>query len=252
MAGVRYRAVIAYDGTDYFGFQRQAQLPTVQGTIEAALLRLTGQPVTVIGAGRTDTGVHATGQVIAFDAAWKHTPDELGRALNATLPGAVAVQALDEAAEGFHPRFDARSRTYEYTLYVAPSRQPLWDRYAWHVPVREWLDVEAMRRAAGMLVGVHDFAAFGRPPQGENTTREVLRSELTVVPAEPPAQVIRYTIEANAFLYRMVRRIVGTLARVGSGKLAPDVFEAALHPASGACLNDMAPANGLCLIRVSY
>ncbi|WP_238626238.1 tRNA pseudouridine(38-40) synthase TruA [Aggregatilinea lenta] len=253
MEGLRYRAVVAYDGTDYFGFQRQANAPTIQGTIEAALLRVTRQPVTILGAGRTDAGVHATGQVVAFDVAWKHSPHELERALNATLPNAIAIRSLEVAEPGFHPRFDARSRCYEYTLYAAPVRQPLRERYAWHLRARDALDLEAMQRAASSLIGVHDFATFGRPPQGESTIREVLRSELTLVAlADPETQIIRYTIEANAFLYRMVRRIVGALSRVGGEKLSPEAFEAALHAADETCLHHMASASGLCLARVSY
>lgn len=250
---VRYRAVIAYDGTDYFGFQRQADAPTIQGTIEAALLQVTRQPATVHGAGRTDAGVHATGQVIAFDVEWKHAPHDLGRALNATLPLAIAVQSIDEAQADFHPRFDARSRTYEYTLVAAPVRQPLRERYAWHVMSREPLDVAAMQGAANSLVGTHDFATFGRPPQGDRTIREVLHSQVEEL-ARPDrhTQVIRYTIEANAFLYRMVRRIVGALARIGGGKLSPEAFQAAFEAADETCLNHMAAASGLCLTRVRY
>lgn len=253
MEGLRYRAVVAYDGTDYFGFQRQANAPTIQGTIEAALLRVTRQPAALLGAGRTDAGVHATGQVIAFDVEWKHPPRDLERALNATLPNAITVRALEVADHRFHPRFDARSRSYEYTLYAAPVRQPLRERYAWHVMARDALDIEAMQRAASCLMGVHDFATFGRPPQGESTIREVLRSELGLLSQpDPETQIVRYTIEANAFLYRMVRRIVGALAQVGGGKLSPEAFEAALYVADETCLHDLASARGLCLARVSY
>ncbi len=170
----RYRAVVAYDGTAYYGYQRQGGgTPTVQGAIETAIAQVTGEPATVSAAGRTDTGVHATGQVIAFDVAWKHAPEALWRAINANLPHDIALLSLSMADPEFHPRYDARSRMYEYVLYVAPARQPLLDRYAWHVPVREPLDVNAMQAAAGVLVGTHDFAAFGQPPQGENTVREV-------------------------------------------------------------------------------
>ena len=253
MEGLRYRAVVAYDGTDYFGFQRQTNAPTIQGTFEAALLQVTQQPARILGAGRTDAGVHATGQVIAFDVEWKHTPRDLERALNATLPNAVAVHTLEVADQQFHPRFDARSRLYEYTLYAAPVRQPLRERFAWHIMAREALDCEAMQRAASSLIGVHDFATFGRPPQGESTIREVLRSEVGLVTQlDPETQIVRYTIEANSFLYRMVRRIVGALARVGGGMLSPEAFEAALYVADDTRLNYLASASGLCLARVSY
>jgi tRNA pseudouridine38-40 synthase len=253
-ATARYRAVAAYDGTRYCGFQRQAgDTPTVQAALEAAIRRVTGQRVTVLAAGRTDSGVHATGQVIAFDVAWRHAPADLWRALNANLPPDVALNALDEAPADFHPRYDARSRVYEYTFYVAPVRQPLLDRWAWQVRAGQPLNNERMQRAAALLVGAHDFAAFGQPAQGESTVRQVLRSELETLAERPPVvQLVRYRIEANAFLYRMVRRIAGALARVGSGALALDEFAWALHAAEREWPNQAAPARGLCLIAVTY
>jgi len=249
----RFRATAAYDGTRYFGFQRQAgATPTIQRALESALAEVTGQTVTVIGAGRTDTGVHATGQVIAFDAVWRHPPEALGRALNAHLPPDIALDAMQRAEPGFHPRFDARSRTYVYTLVGGAVRQPLWARRAWHVPAA--LDRAAMQRAADCLVGTHDFAAFGSAPQGANTVRELVSAAVEVRPAAlpgPPA-VVQVRIEANAFLYRMMRRIVGALVRVGSGALTAAEFEAALHAADPAWPNPAAPAWGLCLTSVRY
>jgi tRNA pseudouridine38-40 synthase len=247
-----YRAVVAYDGSRYFGFQRQAEgTPTIQGELEKAIKQVTGQQVTLKAAGRTDAGVHATGQVIAFELDWRHTAEDLGHALNANLPDVVAIQSLEEAEQGFHPRFDARRRAYEYTMYLAPARQPLLNRYAWHVPVNGPLDMGAMQRAATSLIGVHDFATFGQPPRGENTVREVMRSEFFAVP-QAGGQVIRYRIEANAFLYRMVRRLVGALVRVGSGDLSLDAFEAAFRAADGTWPSQAAPAHGLCLVEVMY
>ncbi len=250
----RYRAVVAYEGTRCYGFQRQAgDTPTIQGEIESAIGRVTQQQVTVSGAGRTDSGVHATGQVIAFDVAWNHTPDDLWRAINAHLPDDIALQRLDVAHADFHPRYDAHSRVYEYTLYVAPVRQPLLNNTAWHVPSSRSLDVNVMQQAAASLIGVHDFATFGQPPQGESTLREVFRSELAVSPGvEPGHQLIRYTIEANAFLYRMVRRIVGALVRLGSAQISLAEFDAARRAADGSWPNQTAPARGLCLIEVTY
>jgi tRNA pseudouridine38-40 synthase len=246
--------VLAYDGSGYFGFQRQAgSAPTIQGAVEQALEHITRQPVLVTGAGRTDTGVHATGQVIAFDVDWSHSTDKLWNALNANLPDSIAVQSLDEAAADFHPRFDARSRVYQYTLYAAPVRQPVLSRYAWLVPSQGALNVAAMQIAAACLVGVGDFATFGQPPQGENTVREVMQSEIVVLPGLVPAgQVLRYQIEANAFLYRMVRRIVAALVRVGLERLTIEVFEAAFRAANSRWPNQTAPAHGLCLTQVIY
>lgn len=244
-----YRAVVAYDGTDYAGFQRQAgSTPTIQGTLEDAIERVTGQRVTVKGAGRTDAGVHATGQVIGFEVPWRHSPEDLKRALNANLPETIALQALTLAEAGFHPRYDARRRAYEYTFYCAPVRQPLLNKYAWHVALNRPLDLEAMQRAAALLIGTHDFATFGQPPQGETTIREVFHSGFS----DASGEVIRYSIEANAFLYRMVRRIMGALIRVGSGELTLDRFEMAFCAADGRWPNPTAPAHGLCLVKVTY
>ncbi len=241
----RYRAVLAYDGTAYRGFQRQAgQTPTIQGAVETALARVTGQTATVIGAGRTDAGVHALGQVIAFDVDWRHETEALLRALNATLPTDIALQSIAIAEAGFHPRFDARSRTYLYQFYSQRERQPLWDRYTWHVPFV--LDGAAMRRAAALLVGRHDFATFGQPPQGESTVRQVFVSAL-----EGEGRCC-YRITADAFLQRMVRSIVGTLVQVGRGALTPDEFAAALRAANRALAGPSAPPHGLTLYAVEY
>ncbi|MBN2304723.1 MAG: tRNA pseudouridine(38-40) synthase TruA [Anaerolineae bacterium] len=246
---VRYRGILAYDGRDYYGFQRQASdTPTIQGAVEDAIACVTGQRVTLTGAGRTDTGVHATGQVIAFDVAWRHPTGALWRALNATLPDTIALRALAEADADFHPRFDACRRTYEYRLYAAPVRQPLWNGRAWHVATGCPLDLSAMQAAAATVIGERDFATFGRPTQGDNTVREVMCSEFMVTPEHH----IRYTIEANAFLNRMVRRIVGALVRVGRGDVSPDEFAAALYAADGAWPNQTAPPCGLCLVNVTY
>ncbi len=252
----RYRAVVAYDGTRYYGFQRQAgDTPTIQGKLETALENVTRQKVTVTGAGRTDSGVHATGQVIAFEVAWQHQTHDLWRALNANLPEDIALQSLNDAEADFHPRYDARSRMYEYTLYVAPVRQPLLNNMAWHVPTHQPLDLAAMQCAAEMMVGTHDFAPFGQPPQGENTIRTVLQSVFEVVSGEQSeVQMLRYTVEANAFLYRMVRRIVGTLVRVGTGQLSLAAFETAFRAGdvSRHRAEQTAPARGLCLVKVRY
>ena len=243
----RYRATLAYDGTGYHGFQRQAaeHEPTIQGEVERALTQM-GQPeVTVIGSGRTDAGVHATGQVIAFNAEWQHGLDDLQRALNATLPAEMAVLDLQEAAPDFHPRYDAVSREYVYTIYNAPVRHPLERMYALHIAGP--LDVMSMNAAVVTLVGEHDFAAFGSPTAGQVTVRRMLRAHVS---AEPP--FIRVGLEANGFLYRMVRSIVGTLLAVGRGGMALDEFRAVLESRDRSRAEAVAPAHGLCLTRVSY
>lgn len=243
----RYRAVVAYDGTNYFGFQRQegGHTPTIQGALEDALRSVTGQDITVVGAGRTDTGVHATGQVIAWDVEWRHSADDLLRALNANLPRDIALQTIAEARAEFHPRFDAQSRTYQYQIYNAPVRHPLYERTAWHIG--RPLDLAAMQAAARHLIGEHDFAAFGQPPQGSNTVRVVRRATW-----ERDGARYTFTIEANAFLQRMVRSIVGTMVEVGGGALSPDAFTDILAAADRGRAGATAPPQGLCLVSVQY
>lgn len=242
---MRVRAVVAYDGTDYGGFQRQTNAPSVQAVLEAALAQVTQEAVTVLAAGRTDAGVHAAGQVIAFDTAWRHGLNDLQRALNAVLPADIAVLEVAEAAPDFHPRYDARSRRYRYTIYNAPVRWPLARRYSLHVA--EPLNVAALHQAAQCLVGEHDFAAFGQPPQGESTVRRVLAAEWG---GEPPW--LTFDIEANAFLYRMVRSVVGTMLLVGRGEMSVEGFAAVLASCDRSRAGPTAPPHGLCLMEVKY
>ncbi len=247
----RFRAVVAYRGAAYAGFQRQAEgTPTIQGALEAALQRVAGQPVTVLGAGRTDAGVHASGQVIAFDITWRHEKDALLRALNANLPTDIALQAIAAAPPGFHPRYSARSRTYAYRFYERRIRQPLWDAEAWQIKAP--LDRAAMTCAAALLPGEHDFATFGQPPRDAGTAstiRRVARSEFSW---DAPGEICRYTITANAFLQRMVRSIMGTLVEVGRGAMDCESFAAALAAADRSRAGPSAPPHGLTLVDVEY
>lgn len=246
---VRYRATLAYDGTGYQGFQRQAgDAPTIQAAVEGALAAVTGWTVGVVGAGRTDAGVHATGQVIAFDVAWKHGDDDLLRAINAVLPDDIALQDIRQQA-GFHPRFDAVARVYRYHLVQASQRQPLLRDRAWHV--RADLDPEAMGAAAMQLLGEHDFAAFGQPPKGDNTVRLVMESHWNRRRA-PYGWDWTYTIEATAFLHHMVRRIVGVLVEVGRGALTVGEFEALFAGKKLIGGIALAPPHGLVLEQVKY
>jgi tRNA pseudouridine38-40 synthase len=242
---MRVRAIVAYDGTDYQGFQRQVNGPTVQEVLEDALARVTGERVGIVSAGRTDTGVHAEGQVIAFDTGWRHSVEVLQRALNAVLPPDVAVREVAQVPEGFHPRYAARARHYRYTIYNWPVRSPLSRRTSLHVAGR--LNVEAMQAAARLLIGEHDFAAFGRPPQGDNTVRRVLEARWS---GERPWLYL--DIEANAFLYRMVRSLVGTMLRVGMGRMSVEAFGQVLASRDRAQAGPTAPPRGLCLIGVEF
>ncbi len=245
---MRYRAVVAYDGSAYHGFQRQKSgVPTIQNALEAALRSATQQNINITGAGRTDRGVHAHHQVIAWDAKWRHSPDALQRALNALLPRDIAVQELKVADARFHPRYDALRRTYQYHIYNVGVRHPLYARTTWHVA--RTLDLSAMQAAAQHLRGEHDFAAFGRPthPQSTNTVRRIYRAEWT-----KPGPTLTFTVEANAFLQRMVRSIVGTLVKVGDGSISPEAFAAILASADRKRAGPTAPPQGLSLIDVQY
>ncbi len=255
MEPVRYRAILAYDGTAYRGFQRLAgDEPNIQSTVEAAIARVSEQQVTVIGAGRTDAGVHATGQVIAFDLAWRHEDDDLLRAINATLPDDIAVQKLDRAEPDFHPRYDASSRTYRYFVFEAQIRQPMMARMAWwvHPPIHQRLDVDKMNWAAAKLLGSHDFASFGTPPQGEKTRRHVFRSEWEIEVPTQGTRLISYCIEANAFLYHMVRTIVGSLVEIGLGRMTIAEFIDAFQAKDRGRIGWLAPPHGLTLVEVKY
>jgi tRNA pseudouridine38-40 synthase len=243
---MRFAATIAYDGTAYRGFQRQKNAISIQQRLEEALDRISGQAITVIGSGRTDAGVHATGQVIAFDLGWGHDEIDLRNALNANLPADIAVQKVWHSPQDFHPRFDAVSRQYVYHLYVAAVRDPLRDRMAWRLA--DEIDAEAINEAASWLAGTHDFSAFGTPPQGENPVRTV--SEASWRP-EAGGQH-RFSITANAFLYRMVRTLVGTLVRVGQGQMTSQDFQGILASRQRRLAAPPAPACGLTLVAVTY
>ncbi|NOX60375.1 MAG: tRNA pseudouridine(38-40) synthase TruA [Chloroflexi bacterium] len=240
-----YRAVVEYDGTDFLGFQIQAQGRTVQGVLEEALLRLTQRPVRVVGSGRTDAGVHAWGQVVAFRTAWPHSLSRLHRGLNAVLPDDIAIRTLEPAPSGFHPRFSADERWYRYQIGLWSGHSPLRARYAWEIGPD--LDVEAMNRAATELVGTHDFATFGRAPQGENTVRTVTQA---VWSKETP--YLYFDIRANAFLQRMVRNLVATLVWVGQGKCSPERFRTLLRSRDRSRSAPPAPPQGLFLMAVEY
>lgn len=248
----RYCAYVAYDGTRYYGFQRQVdQFKTVQGELDAALETLgwrttsVGHKSPVIGAGRTDSGVHATGQVIAFELDWQHSLEDLSNAINANLPNDILVYRLRETDESFHPRFDARWRSYRYVILNREEPNPHWRQRCWHLIKR--LDVAAMNAACGALIGSHDFATFGQPPQGNNTVREV-----KVAKCEWHAPFVTFDVVANAFLQRMVRSLVGSLRYVGDGRWSVDEFAAALAARDRSRSAPVAPPQGLCLVGVDY
>jgi tRNA pseudouridine38-40 synthase len=240
---------IEYDGTDFAGSQYQPNARTVQGELEEALNRLTGERVRIRLAGRTDAGVHATGQVAAFCLPRRRRGagygwPELQRRLNAVLPPDLAVRALRSAPEGFDPRRDAAWRVYRYRIRMAGSRRPA-ERHR-TLEIDDRLDVAAMRSAADRLQGERDFGALGSHPRGR-TVRHV--SQVRVIARGPSVEVV---VTANAFLRRMVRSIVAVLLEVGRGRLAPDDVPALLDGDGRALDGRAAPAKGLTLERVSY
>lgn len=242
----RYQVILAYDGTAFNGMQRQAHARTVQGEVEDALTKIGWKGRSILAAGRTDSGVHASGQVIAFDLDWGHTPEDLLNALNASLPEDVAAQAVREADPAFHPRYQALSRTYRYQLFCQPQRNPLRERYAWRV----WpqLGYERITAGAGELVGAHDFCAFGSPPQEGGPTQRLVEAAVW----EQAGDAFVFEITANAFLYHMVRRIVILLVEVGHGRQSPNVIGKYLNGQIPGMVQGLAPPHGLSLAQVIY
>jgi tRNA pseudouridine38-40 synthase len=242
----RYKIILAYDGTLFSGSQRQATAKTLQSELEKALRCLGWQGASVLLAGRTDSGVHASGQVAAFDLEWNHEPDDLVRALNSHLPAEMAVSSGQIVPDDFHPRFDATSRCYSYRLYCQPARDPLRERYAW----RQWPcpDGNILGEAARQLIGKHDFAAFGTPPRPGNS------SVRTVMCAEWHSQADEWTfvVRADAFLYHMVRRLVFVQVAAGQSKFPAQVIADMLAKRISTVPAGLATANGLTLVEVTY
>jgi len=240
------KLTLEYDGTDFHGFQRQRRLRTVQGVLEERFSRLLGEDVHVVGAGRTDAGVHATGQVANFRTSRPIGLDRLVRVLNAALPGDVKVQACEEMDEGFHARRRARSRTYRYAVVQRDAPSPLVGRFA--LVMCEPLDLAAMAKAARPLVGRHDFSAY-QAAGSETATTERTLMRLDCLQAGSRVEV---TAQADSFLYHMVRLLVAGLIRVGRAELKPEALAEALERRQRLPKCAPAPACGLCLVQVSY
>lgn len=243
---VRYKFTVSYDGTLYWGFQRQKGHPTIQEELEKALAKLGWEESSIIGAGRTDSGVHADGQVFTAKLRWNHSLTSLIAAINWHLPADIAVTGIEPVPDTFHARFDARSRSYHYYVYHDEVRDPLKDRYFWRVwPV---LDLKMLNRAAAELLGEHDFRSFGSPPRkGGRTVRTVMKSCWYEISATERV----FEVEANAFLYRMVRRMVFLQIQTAAGWMSWDSWKNAIWNAEDA-KPGIAPANGLRLHAVSY
>ncbi len=248
---------IEYDGTDYHGFQRQPDDhgPTIQGALEAAIARISGEMSVVHGAGRTDAGVHASGQVIHFRTN-AHLADQVWfRALNAVLPPSVAVKWAQEVPDRFHARFSAVCRSYRYTIWNDVAPAPLLARYSYHCP--RALNVDLMNEACQALLGRKDFGAFGRSPDQTNPKKPGPHSSVrTMLEARCARQDEKERIycdfTADAFLTGMVRRIVGTLVLVGQKRLNLDEFATIVQRVEKTHPGSAAPPHGLCLVRVEY
>jgi tRNA pseudouridine38-40 synthase len=243
----RMALLVEYQGTAYGGSQLQANRPTIQGALEQALRTLTGESIRVALAGRTDAGVHAKGQVAAFDSTSRLPVETFARGANALLPLDISVRAAAEAPARFDPRRQALSRSYRYTLHLRPQRSGLLRHFAWQAPAA--LDLDELAAVAGSLVGRHDFAAFTRPSEARraNTERDVMRAAL-----RQKGELALFDIEANAFLVQMVRRIVGALVEVGSGKRTQAQFAELLDEPQPGAASFVAPPHGLCLMQVRY
>ncbi len=242
----RWRAVVAYDGGGFDGWQSQPGGNAVQDVIERRLEAVLGAATRIHGSGRTDAGVHASGQVFHFDAAWGHGPDKLRRALQSGLPDAIRLRSLRPAPADFHARFSARGKTYQYEIFLGEA-DPFRTRYCWSLP--RPLDWERVEAAAAVLRGRHDFKAFAAEggQERESTVRHLRRLEI-----RRRGRRVRLEFEADGFLYKMVRSLVGTLVNVGLGKLTAADVSALLAARRRTPQVQTAPAHGLTLVKVDY
>jgi tRNA pseudouridine38-40 synthase len=279
-----FKITVAYDGTDYVGWQRQANGLSIQAVIENALRELDGRDVALAGAGRTDAGVHALGQVAAFTLHRQLAADSVRRALNARLPNAIRVLSAEEAPADFHPRFSATTKTYRYRIWTGEVISPFEHRYAWHL--RDPLDVGAMSAAARLVEGTHDFAAFQAAGSDVATTaREIFVSRISdcgsrstdcgfliadcgygskstigdqsaIGPqsefGNPQSALLVYEVTGDGFLRHMVRTIVGTLVEIGRGRQPVEWIGRLLVMRDRTLAGPTAPAAGLFLVRVDY
>lgn len=244
---MRFKLTIAYDGTDFVGWQVQPDKRTVQGEVERAWREITSETVRVTASGRTDAGVHALGQVVGVETASELPPERLLRALNARLPDDVVVTAAEAAPANFHATHDALRKTYRYQIHNSRLRPLLDRRCVWHFPAGE-LDVDRMRGGAAALVGRHDFVSFETTGSERSTTvRTITRAEIT-----QSGERIDIQVTGDGFLYNMVRAIAGTLVEVGRGAKPPEWVAEVIAARDRKAAGPTAPALGLMLVRVEY
>ena len=244
---MRVALVVEYEGTRYHGFQYQTNAPSIQAELEGAIAKLTGVKTRLKGAGRTDAGVHAEGQVVAFDTNAGHSLQTIVAAVNSRLPDDIAVRTAHRVSGEFDPRRQAVSRTYQYTVYVGPTASPLNRRTAYHV--RGPLDTRRMRSAARFFIGSHDFRGFAASMSVAyaTTIREVFRAEV-----HQQGEKVHIEVEGNAFLPQQVRRMVGALLAVGRRVLAPADLKATVENGTGDSAAYVLPPHGLSLLKVTY
>jgi len=250
---VRVRLVVAYDGARFSGFARNAGVTTVAGELEAHLSRVLRHPVTITGAGRTDAGVHAWGQVVTFDADPERLdPPRLQRSINSVCGPAIVCRSVDVVDADFDARFSARWRRYRYTILTGDVPNPFLAAFSWHVA--HPLDLDAMRTASADFVGQHDFSSFCRRPPAAADGRPagLERTVLDLRWDELPDELLRLEITARAFCHQMVRSIVGTLVDIGRGRLGAAAVPAILAARDRSAAGELAPSHGLCLYEVGY
>ncbi|MBX3038988.1 MAG: tRNA pseudouridine(38-40) synthase TruA [Anaerolineales bacterium] len=244
----RYKLTLAYDGSNFAGSQKQANARTVQGELENALQQIGWTGKSILMAGRTDTGVHASGQVATFDfSEWNQNSEKLLNAINAKLPSDIAIKKLQIAKAEFHPRFDAVSRTYQYRLFYNPIRDPLREKFAWRV--RAKFDEESLKECASLFLGKHDFSAFGSKTSPDGTT---IRTITKCQWKKKPQGEWQFEVSADAFLYRMVRRMVFIQISFAQGKCSLKDVRDAVSNKKVNLPSGLAPAHGLALVEVEY
>jgi len=242
----KIKLTIQYDGTAYHGWQIQPGMPTIQSTLADAVEKLTGCRVELVGSSRTDAGVHASGQVAAFSINSPIPTENFVRALNHLLPDDIAITDTVEVPESFDPIRDTKSKLYRYTIYTGSARPAMQIRYCWHRPGQ--LNIEAMREAAEKLLGTHDFKSFACAADSrQSSVRTVMKCEVS-----GEGDRITFDVQADGFLYNMVRNIVGTLVEVGRGRWTAADIERILAAQNRAEAGPIAPPSGLCLIRIFY
>ena len=240
------KLTVEYDGTNYHGWQFQANSDSIQAVLERALSTFLRTPMRVIGSGRTDAGVHALGQVVSFSTDKDLTAHRIRRALNALTPPDITVKEVEIVADSFDPRRDARSRVYEYHIINRSTPSPFYLKRAWHL--HQPLNVDAMRTASSCLLGENDFSSFRATDcDAAHPIRRVFQNSL-----QQRGELLVFTIEATAFLRHMVRNIVGTLVEVGCGERTPESFQELLELRDRTKAGDTAPAHGLYLLEVKY